>query len=74
MWSDWLPEVVEVDLAQLAQAGLQVLRVFPLWSVFQPLTQLYGAGGSPQEVRLGEEPLPEAGVSSLIRAIRHQIR
>ncbi len=57
MWSDWQPEVVGADLQQLSQAGLQILRVFPLWPVFQPLTQLYGGGGTPQEMRFSEEPL-----------------
>lgn len=69
MWSDWRPEVIEEDLCQLAEAGLQVLRVFPLWPDFQPIHQLYGGGGSPREVRFTEEPLPEdeagqAGLSS----------
>ncbi len=57
MWSDWQPAVVEADLKQLSQIGLQILRVFPLWPVFQPFTQLYGGGGAPQEMRFGEEPL-----------------
>ncbi len=59
MWSDWQPDVVEADLRQLSEAGLQVLRVFPLWPDFQPITLLRGGGGSPREVRLGEEPLPD---------------
>jgi hypothetical protein len=47
---------------------LQVLRVFPLWPDFQPITLLRGSGGAPREVRMGEEPLPDdetgqAGVS-----------
>ena len=68
MWSDWQPEVVAEDLALLAREGLQVLRVFPLWPDFQPLTQLYGGAGAPVEVRFGENPLPDtaagrAGVS-----------
>lgn len=63
MWGDWRPDIVEADLQQLSQAGLQVLRVFPLWPVFQPLTQLYAGGGTPHEMRSGEEPLSEAGVS-----------
>ena len=41
MWSDWRPDVVERDLQALAEAGLQILRVFLLWPDFQPLTQLY---------------------------------
>ncbi|HEX9019021.1 MAG TPA: hypothetical protein VF806_07530 [Anaerolineaceae bacterium] len=68
MWSDWQPEVVDADLRQLADGGLQVLRVFPLWPDFQPLTLLRGGAGSPREYRLGEQPLPDtdagrAGVS-----------
>ncbi len=34
MWSDWQPEIVEADLRQLAEGGLQVLRVFPLVARF----------------------------------------
>ena len=70
MWSDWRPEIVEEDLRQLAAAGLQVLRVFPLWPDFQPLTLLRGGSGEPVEFRHGEARLPEdaegeAGVSAL---------
>ncbi len=69
MWSDWRPAVVEDDLRQLAAAGLQALRVFPLWPDFQPLTLLRGGSGEPMEFRHGEARLPEnaegeAGVSA----------
>ena len=68
MWSDWRPDVVDVDLAQLASSGLTTIRVFPLWPVFQPLTQTYGGAGRPHDLRFGESPLPDtdagrAGVS-----------
>ncbi len=59
MWSDWRPAVVEKDMRRMAIAGLQVLRVFPLWPIFQPLTLLRGYQGHSQEYRHGEEPLPE---------------
>src|SRR5512133_281912 len=63
MWADWQPDVVEADLKQLAEGGLQALRVFPLWPDFQPLTLLRGGGGAPREYRLlgpqGEQPLPD---------------
>ncbi|MHB8996576.1 MAG: glycoside hydrolase 5 family protein [Armatimonadota bacterium] len=59
MWRDWRPEVVDDDLRRLSEAGLQMLRVFPLWSDFQPIHLLITAGGLPVEVRFGEEPLPE---------------
>ncbi len=74
MWSDWRPEVVEADFRRLAAEGLQVLRVFPLWPDFQPISRLYGGGGDPVEYRFGEELPPDdeagrAGVS--ITAIEH---
>jgi len=71
MWRDWRPDVVDADLAKLAQGGLKWLRVFPLWPDFQPITLLRGAKGSPVEMRFGELPLPDdpigqAGVSRLM--------
>jgi hypothetical protein len=68
MWSDWQPEVVEQDLKQLADEGVQVLRVFPLWPDFQPICQLFTGNGTPREIRWGEKPLSDdefgrAGVS-----------
>ncbi len=73
MWRDWQPEVIAIDLKQLSEAGLQVLRCFPLWPDFQPITQLYGGGGHPQEIRHAEEALgtgnQRSGISSI--AIEH---
>lgn len=59
MWRDWRPDIVNRDLASLSEAGLQVLRVFPLWPDFQPLTLLRGGGGRAHEYRHGEAPLPD---------------
>lgn len=39
MWRDWNPRQVERDLDALAACGMTVLRVFPLWPDFQPLTR-----------------------------------
>ena len=69
MWREWRPDIVEKDMQQLSVAGLQVLRVFPLWPDFQPITQLKGGAGRPVEIRFGEQVLPDteagkAGVSS----------
>ena len=36
MWHDWDAGVVEADIKRLAEAGVDVMRVFPLWSDFQP--------------------------------------
>ena len=75
MWSDWQPEIVEANFKELAEAGLQVLRVFPLWPDFQPIRQYYTGGGALQEIRLGSQPgeqslpsneLGRAGVSEVM--------
>ena len=68
MWTDWKPEVMDNDLKKLAGVGIQVIRVFPLWPVFQPINLLYKFLGKPAEFRHGEEPLPDdeggrAGIS-----------
>ena len=59
MWRDWRPDIVEKDMQQLSVAGLQVLRVFPLWPDFQPITLLKGGAGRPVEMRFGEQVLPD---------------
>jgi len=63
MWRDWRPEVIQRDFALLAEAKIQYLRVFPLWSDFQPIKMHRRGAGIPKEIRMGEEPLPftEAG-------------
>ncbi|GAP06754.1 endo-beta-mannanase [Anaerolinea thermolimosa] len=67
MWSDWKEDIVRHDLQVLARHGLQILRVFPLWPDFQPITLLRAGAGTPKEVRFGEAPLPEddAGFSGV---------
>lgn len=59
MWHLWDAQVVEDDFKRLSENNIDVVRVFPLWSDFQPLRMHYGAGNSAREMRLGEEPLPE---------------
>ncbi len=68
MWSDWRTDIVEKDFKILSDNGIKYLRVFPLWSDFQPISLLRGGGGSPVEYRWGEKPLTDdaegkAGVS-----------
>lgn len=55
MWRNWDRSVVETDLERLSRSGVEVLRVFPLWPDFQPLTRLLSNGGS--ELRHGDAPL-----------------
>ena len=38
MWRDWKPEQIERDFDLMASHGISVVRVFPLWPDFQPLT------------------------------------
>lgn len=57
MWRDWDEKIVEEDLRRLAQAQINTLRIFPLWSDFQPLRLHMSAQGAPREARLGEAPL-----------------
>jgi len=45
MWHTWDETAVREDLALLAQSGMNCLRVFPIWSDFQPATPIYGGGG-----------------------------
>jgi hypothetical protein len=61
MWKDWQPDVVEADFKQISEAGMQVIRVFPLWPDFQPIHQFYTGGGEPKEIRFANCPLPGNG-------------
>lgn len=58
MWHDWDAGVVEADIKRLAEAGVDVMRVFPLWSDFQPLRMHRQFGNNEREMRIGEDPLP----------------
>ncbi|MBR6374561.1 MAG: hypothetical protein IKS20_15410, partial [Victivallales bacterium] len=49
MWRDWRGDVVEQDFARLADMGITLLRVFPLWPDFQPVTRLNGCFGDAVE-------------------------
>ena len=60
MWRRWDEEEVEKDLAFLKSYGLNTLRVFPLWSDFQPVEKQFTFGGE-YEIRLFDQPLPHSG-------------
>lgn len=72
MWRDWKPERIERDFQLLADAGLHVLRVFPLWTDFQPIHRMYGVANKREEYRFeGDIPLPDteagrAGMSEVM--------
>ena len=68
MWVDWNPEVVEQDFKRLSDAGIDVLRIFPIWRDFQPITAIRTFNSGVEDYRFGEIPLPDdqfgnAGVS-----------
>ncbi len=46
MWREWDETVIEKDFKILSENGINVLRIFPLWPDFQPITKLYGPNGS----------------------------
>ena len=63
MWRDWRPEQVEKDMDRMASCGMTVLRVFPLWPDFQPLTADFGEAQSFRGYSQNGGPLKnEAGV------------
>ena len=71
MWKNWDEAVVRKDLRLLSENGINVLRIFPLWSDFQPIRLHLDAKMKPKEMRLGEKPFdstPEgqAGVDSVM--------
>lgn len=78
MWSKWDAGVLRDDLAALRGNGIVMLRVFPLWSDFQPIRCLYNGEGERVEYRMGEEEMPEtpagqAGVSEVMLARFRQL-
>lgn len=59
MWRDWREDVVEQDLAFLAENGVNVIRVFPNWRDFQSVEPLYGGNHRLREYRMTGDRLPE---------------
>ncbi len=58
MWHNWDESAVREDLALLAQSGMNCLRVFPIWSDFQPVTPVYGGGGVVRAYTMADGSLP----------------
>ena len=73
MWSQWAPDVVERELSELAKHGVKVMRVFPLWPDFQPLTGDCHAGGAYRSFLQNNKPLQNpAGVDEeMLRRFRY---
>ena len=67
MWQEFDEDVIDKDMQAMRAAGIDSLRVFPLWSDFQPLTGAICANGV-FEYQMNGQPLPDteagrAGVS-----------
>ena len=60
MWGErrWKPEDVKKDLAALASAGVEVLRVFPTWPDFQPIRSVKKFKFVPYGMVMGEDSRP----------------
>lgn len=69
MWTDFSEAAIDKDFEKLSCLKMDVIRLFPLWSEFQPVHQLYGGCGQLIERRFGDDiPFPDteagrAGVS-----------
>lgn len=59
MWHHWDEAVVRRDFARMAADGMNCLRVFPIWSDFQPAVPIYRGGGVIREYRMADGSLPE---------------
>lgn len=59
MWHEWDASVVENDIKKIKEAKLDVMRVFPMWSDFQPLRMHYGGCSTERELRIREDVLPD---------------
>ena len=60
MWRRWDPKAVEKDIAELSRNGVNIMRVFPLWPDFQPLTRMLGGGGTDRGLAQNDGPLQNA--------------
>ena len=76
MWELWDEKVVREDFKLLAGNGCEMLRVFPIWKVFQPIEICHTCGGWVKDVYMHGKPRPDtycgrAGVDEeMIRRFR----
>ena len=59
MWELWDENVVREDLKLLAANGCEMLRVFPIWKVFQPIEISHTCGGWVKDVYMHGKPRPD---------------
>lgn len=62
MWRNWDERVVDGDFAAMHEYGMNTVRVFPLWSDFQPVKYLCECAGDVRELAFVDgTPLPKSG-------------
>ena len=59
MWHDWSEKTVDDDIKILSENHINYIRVFPLWSDFQPVIPMYGPGGVMRDYCLTNEKKSE---------------
>ena len=65
MWSNFSAEEVDADFAALHNAGVNTVRIFPLWSDFQPLIAIADCGNLFRQLGFPDgSPLPATGLKS----------
>ncbi len=71
MWRDYDSDVIENDMRLLKEAGISMLRIFPSWDDFQPLTAFSAPGGAVYEYGMNGDVKPDteagrAGVDEIM--------
>lgn len=76
MWraQDWDAESVRKDLAALKEAGVEVMRIFPTWSEFQPIAICRLGNGSAGGVLVEGEDSPVHQSAGLDRGAMDRFR
>ena len=65
MWQDFSASEIEADFIALKEAGVNIIRVFPLWSDFQPLIAICESDNVFREFGFADgSALPEKGLKS----------
>ncbi|MBO4630970.1 MAG: beta-mannanase, partial [Lentisphaeria bacterium] len=63
MWREWSEPAVEKDFSALKECGMNTVRIFPLWSDFQPVSWACSCSGRHAELVMSDgSPLPEKGL------------
>jgi endo-1,4-beta-mannosidase len=62
MWKNFDAETIETDFKLLKAAGVDFLRIFPLWSDFQPIQKQYSEANLTYEIQMDGEPLPNTEI------------